>query len=161
MMLPALTLWQREIVRFLRQRDRVVGALVTPVVLFLLLAPVAGVPVSVAGLPGLLAAMFLVSFALTGLGFLIAWQLNSSQGFHAIMNLFLIPMWLLSGALFPASGAQKWMAWVMKLNPLTYGVTAIRLGLYWTSGPVDWVPMIVTAVFAGVMFGLSLWAAQR
>src|SRR5712691_9385610 len=45
--------------------------------LFLLLAPVAGVPVSLAGLPWLLGAMFLVSFALTGLGFLIAWQLNS------------------------------------------------------------------------------------
>src|SRR5207249_1841373 len=128
-------------------------------VLFLLLAPVAGVPVSVAGLPGLLVAMFLVSFALTGLGFLIAWQLNSSQGFHAIMNLFLIPMWLLSGALFPASGAQTWMAWVMKLNPLSYGVTAIRAGLYGQPLPVT--ALSITACFALVMFGLSLWAVQR
>jgi ABC-2 type transport system permease protein len=243
MILPALTLWQREMVRFIRQRDRVVGALVTPVVfwlllgaglgrsfatdgkagyleyfftgtvvmillftaifstisviedrkegflqgvlvapvgrfaivmgkllggaslamvqgiLFLFLAPLAKVPVSFAGLPELLVAMFLVSFALTGLGFLLAWQLNSSQGFHAIMNLFLIPMWLLSGSLFPASGAHSWMAWLMKLNPLTYGVTAIRAGLYGEPMPVG--AMAITVVFAVVMFALSLWAAQR
>jgi ABC-2 type transport system permease protein len=244
--LPALTLWQREIVRFLRQRDRVVGALVTPVVfwlllgaglgqsfqagqghgyleyfftgtvvmillftaifstisiiedrregflqsvlvapvgrlaivlgkllggaslamlqgvLFLLLAPVVGVPVSLAGLPWLIVAMFLVSFALTGLGFLIAWQLNSSQGFHAIMNLFLIPMWLLSGALFPSSGAHAWMAWVMKCNPLTYGVTAIRRGLYWEQPESHaLLAMGITAAFAVVMLALSLLATRR
>jgi ABC-2 type transport system permease protein len=242
-MLAALSLWQREIVRFLRQRDRVVGALVTPVVfwlllgaglgrsfqtdqghdfleyfftgtvvmillftaifstisviedrregflqtvlvapvgrfaivmgkllggaslamlqgvLFVALGPLARVPVGWAGLPGLLGAMFLVSFALTGLGFVIAWQLNSSQGFHAIMNLFLIPMWLLSGALFPASGAQKWMAWVMKVNPLTYGVTAIRAGLY--NQPLPAGALVVTAAFAVGMLALSLWAARR
>lgn len=242
-LLPAYTLWRREVVRFVRQRDRVIGALVTPVVfwlllgaglgrsfttdgqagyleyfftgtvvmillftaifstisviedrregflqgvlvapvgrfgivtgkllggttlamlqgvLFLLLAPLAHVPVSLAGLPGLLVAMFLVSFALTGLGFLIAWQLNSSQGFHAIMNLFLIPMWLLSGAIFPASGAQAWMKLVMQLNPLSYGVTAIRAGLYGTPTPV--LALLVTAGFAVVMFGLSLLATRR
>jgi ABC-2 type transport system permease protein len=130
--------------------------------LFLLLAPVAGVPISVAGVPWLIVAMFLVSFALTGLGFLIAWQLNSSQGFHAIMNLFLIPMWLLSGSLFPASGAHTWMAWVMKFNPLTYGVTAIRQGLYWgRPEPHALLAMGITAAFAVVMFGLSMAAASR
>lgn len=245
-LLPALTLWQREMVRFVRQRDRIIGALVTPVVfwlllgaglgrsfqagngegyleyfftgtvvmillftaifstisviedrregflqgvlvapvgrlgivlgkllggaslamlqgcLFLLVASVVKVPVSLAGLPWLLVAMALVSFALTGLGFLLAWQLNSSQGFHAIMNLLLIPMWLLSGALFPASGAQPWMAWVMKLNPLTYGVTAIRQGLYWNQPvPHAGLALGITAVFALVMFGLSLLVARR
>ena len=43
------------------------------------------------------------------LGFLIAWRLDSTQGFHAIMNLFLVPMWMLSGALFPAGGAAGWI----------------------------------------------------
>ncbi|MCG3147785.1 MAG: hypothetical protein PCFJNLEI_01226 [Verrucomicrobiae bacterium] len=130
--------------------------------LFLLLAPWAGVPLSVAGLPWLLVAMTLVSVALTGLGFLLAWQLNSSQGFHAIMNLFLIPMWLLSGALFPASGAHSWMAWVMRVNPLTYGVTAIRQGLYWQQAqPQAWLALGITAGFTVVMVGLALAVTRR
>ena len=51
--------------------------------------------------------MFVVSFALTGLGFCIAWRMTSTQGFHAIMNLFLMPMWFLSGALFPPGSARS------------------------------------------------------
>jgi len=46
------------------------------------------------------------------------------------MNLILIPIWLLSGAFFPAEGAPLWLRWTMKLNPLTYGMTALRRGLY-------------------------------
>jgi ABC-2 type transport system permease protein len=71
-------------------------------------------------------------------------------------------MWLLSGALFPVSGAQPWLGWVMKVNPLTYGVTAIRQGLYWQQPlPQAGVALGVTAGFAALMLALSLWAAQR
>ena len=70
--------------------------------------------------------LFTIAFGLTGLGFLIAWKMDSTQGFHAIMNLFLIPLWLLSGSLFPASGAAGWLGTVMAANPLTYGVAALR-----------------------------------
>jgi ABC-2 type transport system permease protein len=96
------------------------------------------------------------------LGFVIAWQMSSTQGFHAIMNLFLIPLWLLSGAVFPSEGAPVWLRWVMKINPLSYGVTALREGLYWTlPHPGAMVNLAVTAIFAVGMFVLSLWAAQR
>src|SRR5262249_24191059 len=64
------------------------------------------------------------------LGFAIAWGLDSPQGFHAIVNMFLIPLWLLSGALFPASGASGWMRAIMRGNPLTYGVDALRIALF-------------------------------
>ena len=47
------------------------------------------------------AAIFLISFTLTGLGFVIAWRMDSTAGFHAIMNLLLVPMWMVSGSLFP------------------------------------------------------------
>ena len=248
-LLPALTLWQREMVRFFRQRDRVVGALATPIVFWLLLglglgksfrtptapeshgyleyfyagtmvmillftaifstisviedrregflqavlvapvgrfaivagkllggttlalvqgliflafAPVVGVTLSVASVLWLVGVMTLVSFALTGLGFVIAWQLNSTQGFHAIMNLFLIPLWLLSGAVFPASGAPAWLGWVIKLNPLTYGVTALRDGLYWNlPHPGEVTNLIVTGVFAVAMLVISLVVSRR
>ena len=45
--------------------------------------------------------MFVISIALTSLGFVIAWRMDSTQGFHAVMSVFLLPMWLLSGRFFP------------------------------------------------------------
>ena len=74
--------------------------------------------------------MFLVSFGLTNLGLLIAWRMDSTQGFHAIMNLILLPMWLLSGAFFPATGVPVWLKWVIQVNPLTYGMAALRRCFY-------------------------------
>ena len=103
--------------------------------------------------------LILVSFSLTGLGFLLAWRLDSTQGFHALMNLFLIPMWLLSGALFPLSGAPTWLRLVMRLNPLTYSLSALQ-----TSFLVDGRPLAQGVAGAGVClasaaaFGLALFA---
>jgi len=75
--------------------------------------------------------MALVAFALTNLGLIIAWRIDSTQGFHAIMNLILLPIWMLSGAFFPAAGAPKLLAWVMRLNPMTYGMAALRESHNW------------------------------
>lgn len=94
--------------------------------LFLLAAPLIGIKVGVAGMLAALAALALISFALTAMGFCLAWRMDSIQGFHAIMMVFLLPMWLLSGAFFPAAGANPVLAWIIRLNPLTYGVAAVR-----------------------------------
>jgi ABC-2 type transport system permease protein len=78
--------------------------------------------------PGLVAAllmMFVISVALTSLGFLLAWRMDSTQGFHAIMSVFLLPMWLLSGAFFPMD-VGGWLGWIVRVNPLTYGVAGLR-----------------------------------
>jgi len=69
--------------------------------------------------------MGLLAFLLTSLGYLIAWPMESTQGFHAVMSVFLMPMWLLSGAFFPVPG-QGWLAWIMRANPLTYGLAGLR-----------------------------------
>lgn len=97
--------------------------------LFLLAAPAIGIALTPIGFLAELLVLFAVAFWLTGVGLAIAWRLDSTQGFHGIMNLVLIPMWMLSGALFPASGATGWVRWIMHVNPLTYGVAAVRLGL--------------------------------
>jgi ABC-2 type transport system permease protein len=98
---------------------------------FLLLGPLAGVKLTAAGLLAAMGMMLVVSFALTALGFCIAWRMSSTQGFHAIMNLFLMPMWFLSGALFPPRDDMfAPLLWVMRLNPLTYGLAGIRRALY-------------------------------
>ena len=69
--------------------------------IFLVFAPIVGVHFTASSFVLIaLNVIFLVSFALTALGFAIAWPMDSTQAFTAIINLFLIPLWLLSGALF-------------------------------------------------------------
>ena len=133
-------------------------------IVFLLLAPLAGVPIEPARLPALLGVMILVAFGLSGLGFLVAWSLDSTQGFHAVMNVFLIPLWILSGALFPASGAAGWVRGLMLINPSTYGVSAIRQLLYDRPMPAEpplAVCVAVTAAFAAAMLGAGAWVVTR
>lgn len=135
--------------------------------IFLCFAPLIGITIHPLNLVFLLLVMMLVSFGLTGLGFFLAWRLDSTQGFHAIMNLFLIPMWLLSGALFPLSGAPQWLRWVMRINPLTYGVSALQSSFLVQGHPLapgvatPLLCLLVTVVFGALMFGVSVAAARR
>jgi ABC-2 type transport system permease protein len=98
--------------------------------LFLVLAPAVGIPLSLPAVLASLGVMFIVALALTSLGLVIAWRMESTQGFHAIMNLVLLPIWFLSGAFFPATGAPAPLSWLMWLDPLTYGMAALRRCLY-------------------------------
>lgn len=98
--------------------------------LFLVLAPVAGLEPGWVALAEGLGVIALLALGLSALGFAMAWKVDSTQGFHGVMNLLLIPMWMLSGAFFPASGAPAWLSVLMRLNPLTYGVAALRRVLY-------------------------------
>src|SRR5436305_10669419 len=198
-LLPAFTLWLREIVRFYRQRSRVVGVIASPILfwiaigsgfgtsfrsgasgnqnyleyffpgalimivlftsiftmmrviedrregfllsvlvapvsrsvivlgkvlggtalsaiqglVFLAFAPFIGIHFGVAQFFAIALVVWMVAFSLTTLGFAIAWKLNSTQGFHAIINLLMIPLWLVSGALFPLTGASIWLRGLM------------------------------------------------
>jgi ABC-2 type transport system permease protein len=129
----------------------------------LLLLPALGLPVDPAALAGAVALLFVLAFALTSLGFLIAWSLDSTQGFHAIMNLFLIPMWLLSGAFFPASGAPPALRAVMAANPLTYGVAALRRALLAGAADAPEWPLAaaVAVLFAAALYGAAFRVATR
>lgn len=97
---------------------------------FLALAPLAGIRLTVASGLAAAAVLAVLAVSMTAIGFAFAWVLDSVQGFHAVMNLVLIPMWLLSGAFFPLSGAPGWLSALMRLDPLTYGVAALRWVLY-------------------------------
>jgi len=99
-------------------------------VLFLLLAPLAGIRLGATMFAGSVAASTLVAFGLTNVGLMIAWRMESTQGFHAIMNLVLLPIWFLSGAFFPPGGLPAPLQAVMALDPLTYGVGLLRHALY-------------------------------
>jgi len=105
--------------------------------------------------------MAVISVALTALGFFIAWRMESSQGFHAIMSVFLFPMWLLSGSLFPPEAGNP-LTIASRFNPLTYGVAGLRhyLAFEEPAVAVDALPSLpacwlVTLLFAAVMLILS------
>jgi ABC-2 type transport system permease protein len=121
---------------------------------FLAFAPALGVHIGLAQLGLIVAAVFLTAFALTALGFAIAWPMDSTQGFHAVINMFLIPLWLLSGALFPLSGASGWIRLLMRLNPLTYGTEALRALLF----PASAVFAVSTSLLVLVGFSLAMFA---
>ena len=243
---PALTLWKREIVRFLRDRSRLTGSLAQPILfwllfsgalhgsfkpggldysdyffvgtlamialftaifstitviedrkegflqgvlvapvprssiafgkilggatlgwglglIFMLLAPLTGIPLTLTGaLHGLL-VLLILALAVTGLGFALAWVMESAAGYHGIMMLFLMPMLLMSGAFFPMQDSHWLMAWLLWVNPMTYGVGALRHAI---QGEVTGIPsyqvcMIGTVVFALLTFFLGVWIVTR
>jgi len=235
--LPAATLWQRELVRFWRQKSRVLGVVASPLVfwliigsgsndlarfysgalvltvmfsaifstisiiedrregfllsmmvspaprtslvlgkilgsatlawiqglIFLCFAPLAGVRVHPIELIPIAAAIFLISFTLTGLGFVIAWRMSSTAGFHAIMNLLLVPMWMVSGSLFPMSTAHGWIKAIMWINPLTYSISLLDHTLHMPhASPGMLESLLVTAIFGLVLMMISgVLAAQK
>ncbi|MEI9973270.1 MAG: ABC transporter permease, partial [Ignavibacteriota bacterium] len=224
--LPVATLWQRELVRFWRQKSRVLGVVASPLVFWLLMgygsndlgrfyagalvltvmfsaifstisiiedrregfllsmlvspaprtsmvlgkilgaatlawiqgliflafAPLAGVSIGVEQVLLAAVAIFLVSFTLTGLGFVIAWKMDSTSGFHAIMNLLLVPMWMVSGSLFPMATAHGVIRAIMWANPLTYSISLLNGLLRLPNAATD--PLTSAAVT--LAFGLVL-----
>lgn len=101
--------------------------------IFLSLAVMVGsVPLAISLLPAI-GLMAVSAMTLTALGVCFAWPMESTQGFHAIMNLVLMPLWLLSGAFFPipsptdGSPVGQWvMHWIMRANPLSYTIAGLR-----------------------------------
>ncbi|HVM95722.1 MAG TPA: ABC transporter permease, partial [Candidatus Acidoferrales bacterium] len=135
--------------------------------MFLALAPFVGIPLSLASIVSAFVVMTVVALALTSLGLIIAWRMDSTQGFHAIMNLILLPIWFLSGAFFPASGAPGPLRILMTINPLTYGMAALRRCIYLANpadvGPVpSMVPaLVITLIFAAAAFAFAVNSASR
>jgi ABC-2 type transport system permease protein len=132
--------------------------------IFLVFAPALGIHFTFASFGLTVLVVFLMAFSLTALGFIIAWPMDSTQAFHAIINLFLIPLWLLSGSLFPLSGASMWLRAIMLINPLTYGTEALRSLLFPGSASTGLsltANFAVLALFTLVMFALSFLVANR
>ncbi len=132
----------------------------------LMLAPLAGIALSPVSLLLAIPLLFTIAFALGGLGFAIAWRMETTQGFHAIMTAFLMPLWIVSGAVFPADGATPWLAWLVRLNPLSYGLAAFRRVLYVDRPELlgdipDLVPcLVVLALFTAAMVFESIRVAR-
>jgi len=139
------------------------------VAILLALAPLAGFPLSSMNWPLLALVVPLSALAFTALGFAMAWWIDSTQGYHAVMSVALIPLWMLSGAMFPPTGSSRWLAVLTALDPMTYVVSAVRRGFHGTALPLDLVPvrssvaadLAIVAGFAAVALAGAVALCRR
>lgn len=136
--------------------------------LFLLLAPLAGVSVASVNLPLLAAVMVLSALALTGMGIALAWWVRSSAGYHAVMSIAMLPMWVLSGAMFPLKGAGPFLSWAMRLNPMRFSVEGVRRALFGaeaslavSTSSVAGLEVPALLAFAAFFLGLAAFSISR
>lgn len=135
-------------------------------VVFLLLWPLIGPMPAAGALLMLLPLMFALAAGLTALGLCLAWPMDSTAAFHAMMNLFLLPMWFLSGALFPVQSAAPWLQVVMYANPLTYGQTLMSWTLLGeqsagTLAVTPWLALLLTLAGVGLIVLLAVGIVSR
>jgi len=94
--------------------------------IILAIAPLVGIKLSLTLVLALIPAIFLVAFALSSLGLLIASRIKSTEGFPMVMNFIMMPMFFLSGAMFPLVNLPAWMSFVAKINPASYAIDMFR-----------------------------------
>ena len=102
--------------------------------ILLILAPFVGVTLTVLSALELVVFVFVLAFGLSSLGVALAARMRSMQGFQMVMNFLMMPMFFLSGALFPLSGLPGWMTVLTRLDPAAYGIDPIRRSLLGASG---------------------------
>ncbi len=134
--------------------------------LFLLLAPAAGFPWLPVSWPLLLGALALAALGLAALGFAVAWAVDSVQGYHAIQMTLLVPLWVVSGAMFPPSPEHPAFTAVMRANPVAYAVSAARRALAGPGAPgvlpgSAALELAVLAAFAAAAVALAILSARR
>lgn len=134
--------------------------------ILILLAPFAGVHLTVGAVCGMLGIMALLALSLTSFALAVASRMESLQGFQMIMNFLVMPMYFLSGAMFPLTGTVGWLGFLMRLDPLLYGVNAFRallhpLGVTVASSIRFSTDLTVVAVFGVVTLMLGTLSFAR
>lgn len=94
--------------------------------ILLVLAPIVGVQLTLESVLLLVPFVFLLAFALSAMGVALASRMRTMQGFQIVMNFLMMPMFFLSGALFPLAALPVWLTILTRLNPATYGIDPIR-----------------------------------
>ncbi len=126
----------------------------------LLIAPLLGLSVSLQGFAAMLLLMFLVSLAITSFGLFVASYLTSLEGFNVIMNFIVLPMFFLSGALYPIDALPAPLKLLSFVNPLCFGVDAFKHALLDGNGRLaSEIPLIVDVAFLVVFSAVFIAAA--
>ena len=121
-------------------------------IILLFLSFVVSVPMTIPVLLESIGVIILIALGLSGMGLLIASFTDSMEGFNLIMSFIVMPLFLLSGALFPITGLPSWLQVAVYINPLTYGVRSIIL--HQSVLPL-YISVIVVAIFAVLMILIS------
>ena len=125
-----------------------------------------GIPFDPLTLIATLPVMLLITVGLVSVGLILASFMGSLENFGAIQTFINLPLFFLSGALFPITGAgtPEWLQFAARFNPLTYGVDALRtviLGSAWTPLNPLYVNLGVIFIFDAAMIGVGTWAFSR
>jgi ABC-2 type transport system permease protein len=127
----------------------------------LVFAPVIKINIPPVNLLLLLPLIFFIGFVCTTLGIVIAARMTSFEGFGVISNFVIMPMFFLSGAMFPIDNLPHWISFVIRINPLTYGVDLLRwdiLGMKIFSFYVDFLFLLI---FAFIMLGIGVFEFSK
>ncbi|OAN50643.1 multidrug ABC transporter permease [Paramagnetospirillum marisnigri] len=134
--------------------------------IFTIAAPFLGLHLGLGSLVLLLMGFVLTGIGFSALGFLLAWGMKSTSAFHAVMMVFLMPLWMLSGALFPLGNVPAAMKLVMLANPVSHALIIIRAPFY--GGPVTLLAdpqyltsLAVTIAWAATCLGLSMIRVEK
>jgi ABC-2 type transport system permease protein len=94
------------------------------------MAGLVGVPYAPSMLVELIALQVLLAFALTAFGVMAAARIKQMQSFMALTQMLVMPMFFISGALFPVSGLPRWLELLNRIDPLTYAVDPMRRAVF-------------------------------
>jgi ABC-2 type transport system permease protein len=95
-------------------------------VLMILLAPLVGVPYNLVLILGIFGLQLLLAFTVTAFGVMVGARIKQMQSFFGVMQMIVMPMFFISGALFPAAGLPRWLEILNRIDPLTYAVGPMR-----------------------------------
>ena len=146
--------------------------------ILLVLAPLVGVKLTVPTVLAMIPLAAVLAFGLSSFGVALASTMKSMQGFQVVMNFLMMPMFFLSGALFPLSNLPGWMTVLTRLDPASYGIDPLRrvvLSASGLPGPVidrlgltingNVLPIALEAgimlAFGVVMLGIAVVSFQR
>jgi len=132
------------------------GALVATLqgIIILAMAGLVGVPYDPVLIVTLLAEMFLAAFTITAFGTTVAARMRNMQSFFGVMQMAIMPMMFLSGAMFPLSSLPAWLHVLTTVNPLTYAVDPMRQAVF---AHLDVTPQVNAMLNPGVTwFGWQL-----
>jgi ABC-2 type transport system permease protein len=148
--------------------------------IMLVLAPLVGIHLTPLLVVQMLCLELLMAVAMTTFGVFVASRISKMESFQVVMQMLLMPMLFLSGALFPLNGLPRWLAFLTKLNPLTYAIAPFRQVIFnaqhmsaiarerfstsvtwfgWTL-PI-WFELLIVVVFAVIFFVLAVRGLSR
>lgn len=124
--------------------------------LMLVLAPLVGVRLTLPVVALSIMVMFLIAVAITGLGILIAARMKEMEGFQMVVNFIIMPIFFLSGALFPLDRLPGWLTFLTRLDPLTYGVDLLRHVMLNVGSINSILSLAIMLGFSLVMFAIAV-----